>query len=453
MKLRQLYEGVGLIVPGVNTTHDVGPDAIKKQAAKLGLKVDKKGVPVYNMHKKAHKNSDPNTLFNLGMAESRKDITYTKPNLDSEWDEATRYEEFKKIGKDKWIELVNKGKVVEYNTKTVQKMSNTDAVNVKDFDNLDKDKQARALKQLEKGSIELPIVASYSDGHLELVGGNTRLTAVMKATGKGKVWQFDVPDGLVESRKEIWNEWKIMPQTIKPMGLVHKAGKGPNNRFDFKNKGNNKANEDETELSSASKIYVDMDGVLVDFFGPWTKMMGVSDWKEIKDVDAALQKIRDTSKPSNIPIVMLTAKSQEVDKVRALELGADDYLTKPIAFEELGARIKALIRRSHGLGAENSINISGLSINPSRHLVEAKNKHVELGVVEFKLLYFLMKNNGRYFDRQSLIDAIWGQLSEVDERTVDVSILRLRKALKQHNLDRLVKTKRGIGYGFSEINS
>ena len=173
MKLRQLYEGVGLIVPGVNTTHDVGPGEIKKQAAKLGLKVDKKGVPAYNMHKKAHKNSDPNTLFNLGMAESRKDITYTKPNLDSEWDEATRYEEFKKIGKDKWIELVNKGKVVEYNTKTVQKMSNTDAVNVKDFDNLDKDKQARALKQLEKGSIELPIVASYSDGHLELVGGNT----------------------------------------------------------------------------------------------------------------------------------------------------------------------------------------------------------------------------------------------------------------------------------------
>ena len=136
----------------------------------------------------------------------------------------------------------------------------------------------------------------------------------------------------------------------------------------------------------------------------------------------ARQKIRDTSKPSNIPIVMLTAKSQEVDKVRALELGADDYLTKPIAFEELGARIKALIRRSHGLGAENSINISGLSINPSRHLVEAKNKHVELGVVEFKLLYFLMKNNGRYFDRQSLIDAIWGQLAEVDERTVDATV-------------------------------
>ena len=294
MRLRHITEGVGLVVKGVNTTPDVGVDAIQKQAAKFGFKVDKKGKPAYTMHKKAHKNSDPNTLFNLGMAESIKDITYTKPDLDSEWHEATRYEEFKKIGKDKWIELVNKGKVVEYNTKTVQKMSNTDAVNVKDFDNLDKDKQARALKQLEKGSIELPIVASYSDGHLELVGGNTRLTAVMKATGKGKVWQFDVPDGLVESRKEIWNEWKIMPQTIKPMGLIHKAGKGPNNRFDFKNKANNRANEDETKLSSASEIYVDMDGVLVDFFGPWTKMMGVDDWRQIKDVDAALQKIRDT---------------------------------------------------------------------------------------------------------------------------------------------------------------
>ena len=92
-----------------------------------------------------------------------KDITYTKPNLNNEWDEAERYEEFKKIGKDKWIDLVKKGNVVEYNTKTVQKMSNTDAVNVKDFDNLDKNKQQRALKQLETGSIELPIVASYSD--------------------------------------------------------------------------------------------------------------------------------------------------------------------------------------------------------------------------------------------------------------------------------------------------
>ena len=136
MKVRQLYEGVGRIVPGVNTTADVGPDETKIQAAKFGNKVDKDGKPAYFMHQKAHKNTNPNTLFNLGMTES-KDITYTKPNLNNEWDEAERYEEFKKIGKDKWIDLVKKGNVVEYNTKTVQKMSNTDSVNVKDFGNLD----------------------------------------------------------------------------------------------------------------------------------------------------------------------------------------------------------------------------------------------------------------------------------------------------------------------------
>ena len=250
----RIKENGGRVVKGVNTTPDVGVDAIKKQAAKFGNKVDKDGRPP-TLSKKV-RGSKTNVLFNLGLAESRKDITYTKPNLDHEWDEATRYEEFKKIGKDKWTDLVSKGKVVEYNTKTVQKMSNTDAVNVKDFDNLDKNKQERALKQLEKGSIELPIVASYSDGHLELIGGNTRLTALMKATGKGKVWQFDVPDKVAKLAEEKTNE-----VTAK-------------------------------DLAKESEIYVDMDGVLADFFGAWKKLIG-TDWREIKDLDSALQKIRD----------------------------------------------------------------------------------------------------------------------------------------------------------------
>ena len=250
----RIKENGGRVVKGVNTTPDVGVNAIKKQAAKFGNKVDKDGRPP-TLSKKV-RGSKTNVLFNLGLAESRKDITYTKPNLDHEWDEATRYEEFKKIGKDKWTDLVSKGKVVEYNTKTVQKMSNTDAVNVKDFDNLDKNKQERALKQLEKGSIELPIVASYSDGHLELIGGNTRLTALMKATGKGKVWQFDVPDKVAKLAEEKTNE-----VTAK-------------------------------DLAKESEIYVDMDGVLADFFGAWKKLIG-TDWREIKDLDSALQKIRD----------------------------------------------------------------------------------------------------------------------------------------------------------------
>ena len=321
MKFRDFKEAAGVgIITKQNATKDVPVGGEYMNVKKLGLG---KGKP--KQHSKKTKGSKTNVLFNLGMAESEKDIKYTKPNLDHEWDEATRYEEFKKIGKDKWIELVSKGKVVEYNTKTVQKMSNTDAVNVKDFDNLDKNKQGRALKQLEKGSIELPIVASYSDGHLELVGGNTRLTAVMKANGKGKVWQFDVPDKVAklaenEEIKEhplIGLGLRAAPKVAQLMrnpgnyGMGGTAGmvvgdkinkakektksvgpKGRNLRarnFSQKNKTNEVTAKD---LSKESEVYVDMDGVLADFFGAWKKLIG-KDWREIKDLDGALQRIRD----------------------------------------------------------------------------------------------------------------------------------------------------------------
>ena len=178
------------------------------------------------------------------------------------------------------------------------------------------------------------------------------------------------------------------------------------------------------------------------------------DWM-LPDIDGVnlIKKLRHASKPANIPIVMLTAKSQETDKVQALNLGADDYLTKPVGFEELGARIKALLRRAHGLNDENSLTISDIKIYPNKFLVEAKNQEIEIGVIEFKMLYFLMKNKNRYFDRQSLIDNVWGQLAEVDERTVDVNILRIRKALEKQKLGGLIRTKRGIGYSFSTNES
>ena len=321
MKFRDFKEAAGVgIITKQNATKDVPVGGEYMNVKKLGLG---KGKP--KQHSKKTKGSKTNVLFNLGMAESEKDIKYTKPNLDHEWDEATRYEEFKKIGKDKWIELVSKGKVVEYNTKTVQKMSNTDAVNVKDFDNLDKNKQGRALKQLEKGSIELPIVASYSDGHLELVGGNTRLTAAMKANGKGKVWQFDVPDKVAKlaENAEIKEHpllglgLRAAPKVAQLMrnpgnyGMGGTAGmvvgdkinkakektksvgpKGRNLRarkFSQKNKTNEVTAKD---LSKESEVYVDMDGVLADFFGAWKKLIG-KDWREIKDLDGALQRIRD----------------------------------------------------------------------------------------------------------------------------------------------------------------
>ena len=329
-KAKQNEEAAGVgIITKQNATKDVPVGGEYMNVKKLGLG---KGKP--KKHPKKVRGSKTNVLFNLGMAETKNDIKYTKPNLDHEWDEATRYEEFKKIGKDKWTDLVSKGKVVEYNTKTVQKMSNTDAVNVKDFDNLDKNKQERALKQLEKGSIELPIVASYSDGHLELVGGNTRLTAVMKATGKGKVWQFDVPDKVAKlAESERLDELlpavpaavataarvatsvlpkiaknpshlgatgagtavgdKILKQITKSRDANKGVGlKGRNLRAKQLSQKNATNEVTAQDLSKDSEVYVDMDGVLADFFGAWKKLVG-TDWREIKDLDSALQKIRD----------------------------------------------------------------------------------------------------------------------------------------------------------------
>ena len=330
MKLRQLYEGVGRITTQ-NQTSDVGPNEIKTQAAKFGNVVDRDGKPKYTFHSKAHKNSDPNTLFNLGMTES-KDITYTKPNLNNEWDEAERYEEFKKIGKDKWIDLVKKGNVVEYNTKTVQKMSNTDAVNVKDFDNLDKNKQQRALKQLETGSIELPIVASYSDGHLELVGGNTRFTAIMKETGKGKVWQFNVPDAVAKLAEGKSPHKKGTAKYKKHMAAKHA----------------NMAEGELDDINKRSEIYVDMDGVLVDFFGALTKLMGVKDWKQISNVNVGLDKIRNTpdfwtnlkptSNANNLLGIIKTIKGSY--KILSAPM-ADDHRVEPSKREWVKKHLKA----------------------------------------------------------------------------------------------------------------
>ncbi len=303
MKLRQLYEGVGRITKQ-NQTSDVGPDEIKKQAAKFGNKVDKDGRPGYFMHDKAYKNTNPNTLFNLGMSESKNSIAYTDPNFDNEWGEAKRYKEFKNIGKDKWIALAKKGKVVDYDAETVKKIKNTEAGNVKDWDKIDPVRKKRVVQQLQTGKIELPIVASYSDGWLELVGGNTRLTAAIRTTGKGKVWQFDVPDNLQE-----------------------KEAKG---------------------LSSNSKIYVDMDGVLVDFFGAWTKLMGVKTWKDISNVNVGLDKIRNTPdfwtklKPtSNADNLLGIIKQIKGSYIILSAPMADDHRVEPSKREWVQKNLKA----------------------------------------------------------------------------------------------------------------
>ena len=193
MRLRQLTE-YGRIVKGVNTTVDVGPNEIPIQAKKWGFKVDKDGRPP-TLSKKV-KGKSTNVLYNLGLAESAKSIQFRNPNFHAEWSEAERYSEFKKIGKDNWIDLAKQGKPVTVDNAMSNKINNTEA-GEKDrdqFDKLDSNKRDRFVKDLVNNNIELPIIARYSDGHLELVGGNTRLTGMMNQIGQGKAWIFDVPD-------------------------------------------------------------------------------------------------------------------------------------------------------------------------------------------------------------------------------------------------------------------
>ena len=140
--------------------------------------------------------SDPKwNLKEQGVAEG-------SPDFDREWDEATRYPEFVKLGKEKWIELVSKGKPVTVTRKNVNKINNTDAADPKSFKLLDPEKQKRALAQLATGDVEMPIIARYSDGYLELIGGNTRLTAQMAKDGQAKVWLFNVPEELTQNATE-----------------------------------------------------------------------------------------------------------------------------------------------------------------------------------------------------------------------------------------------------------
>lgn len=161
------------------------------------------------------------------------------------------------------------------------------------------------------------------------------------------------------------------------------------------------------------------------------------------------RKLRSEKLTRNIPIVMLTARAQEEDKVRGLDTGADDYLTKPFSTRELIARIKALLRRTAPHAVEQPVEADGLALDPVTHRVQARGDTLELGPMEFRLLHFFMTHPERVHSRERLLDGVWGHDSYVEERTVDVHILRLRKALTPSGHDRLIQTVRGAGYRFS----
>jgi two-component system phosphate regulon response regulator PhoB len=150
-----------------------------------------------------------------------------------------------------------------------------------------------------------------------------------------------------------------------------------------------------------------------------------------------------------IPVIMLTARGQEEDKVAALEAGADDYIAKPFSVSELLARIKAVLRRTSRDSDGENMECGTLRLDPATHRVSINDTPLELAPMEFQLLRFFMTHPERVYSRQQLIDQVWGTSAYVEERTVDVHIRRLRMALEPSGHDQLIQTVRGTGYRFS----
>lgn len=178
--------------------------------------------------------------------------------------------------------------------------------------------------------------------------------------------------------------------------------------------------------------------ILMDWMMPG--MSGVEFAKELKG--AATTK--------DIPIIMLTARAEEEDKVRGLNIGCDDYLSKPFSIPELLARIQAVLRRVAPGGEEERMSVDGLLVDVAGQRVTAHGKTVKLGPTEYRLLHFFVSHPERVYTREQVLDRVWGQNVYVEERTVDVHIRRLRKALEPHGYDHLIQTVRGTGYRFSE---
>ncbi|MFQ3237113.1 MAG: two-component system phosphate regulon response regulator PhoB [Paraglaciecola sp.] len=151
----------------------------------------------------------------------------------------------------------------------------------------------------------------------------------------------------------------------------------------------------------------------------------------------------------DIPIIMVTARGEEEDKVRGLDSGADDYVTKPFSPKELVARIKAVIRRVTPTLSEEQIEFKGLRLDPVSHRTTANDEPLDMGPTEFKLLHFFMAHTERVYSREQLLDNVWGTNVYVEDRTVDVHIRRLRKAISRFGHDNMIQTVRGSGYRFS----
>ena len=179
------------------------------------------------------------------------------------------------------------------------------------------------------------------------------------------------------------------------------------------------------------------DIILLDWMIP--KVSGI-------EVCRQLRKIKSTNE---IPIILLTARSEESDKVRGLDIGADDYITKPYSIKELLARVRAALRRPVAITIKDQVIVGEIVVDLNKHVVKVQNHEINLGSTEFKLLLELMKNSGRVLSRDQLLDKVWGISANVDTRTVDVHIGRLRKSMRLVTNRSLITTVRGFGYSLN----
>ena len=215
--------------------------------------------------------------------------------------------------------------------------------------------------------------------------------------------------------------------------------------------------DDEKELADLVEVYLKSDGYTVYKFYNGTDALKCIESTPLDlaildimlpDIDGfqICQKIREKF---YFPVIMLTAKGTDGDKIMGLTIGADDYITKPFSPKELVARIKAVLRRISPMAVEEVIEMQGLSLDPTSHRVMTGEDPLDMGPTEFKLLHFFMTHPERVYSREQLLNHVWGTNVYVEDRTVDVHIRRLRKALEHSGHDRMVQTVRGTGYRFS----
>ncbi len=193
------------------------------------------------------------------------------------------------------------------------------------------------------------------------------------------------------------------------------------------------ANEAQSLVSQSSPDLILLDWMLPDMSG--------AEW---------VRRLKRDEHFAPIPIIMLTAKGEEEDKVKALDMGVDDYVTKPFSPRELVARIKAALRRRVNFSTQGRIGSAGIELVLDEHRVLIGDQDVTLSPMEYRLLEFFISHPEKVYSRSQLLDNVWGRSVFIEERTVDVHIRRLRKTLAEHDRDSVIQTVRGFGYRFSE---